>query len=524
MPKQSASQIEAIEHQQQNIVETYNGEPVHEYSFARPRGDDGRLALRKNSLRKRVHSVRAFFAEVFLPQGYPATVSADYLDYQLYDTLQAFASSLNGTLATLAVLKGVGVGNEQATVLAAALTWILKDGVGMLARIAFAWAKGTRLDSDCKRWRLFADLLNDASFFIITPMIRLIAFFGLITPISFYDLINPHFPSACFAPFACVASLLRSIVGVAGGATRMAIIRHQARRDNLADVAAKDGSQETLVNVLSLLFSLVLLPQVEGRPFTIWALFLLFTAVHLFANYRAVKCIQLETLNPNRLTLAVRREPVGAVRVFDVAACFRAPPAFRAQARACGEKKKGADAPKGIGAQNVAGRPFTPGVCFAEERSTCAKLALLLICTFDWTNMTYSPSKFPWVPVPNCVCPNLDNECLRPAPYTRPILCVNKVIKNITYFLATGGELEPGGGSSPSAGGCSPPLAIALYVCSMFLILILFYVAFCCARGRSNEYIVADNVDNGPVRLARAVAPRVAFRIAARRRPAAPAP
>ncbi|KAL3102957.1 hypothetical protein niasHT_025865 [Heterodera trifolii] len=282
MPKQSASQIEAIEQQQQNIVETYNGEPVHEYSFARPRGDDGRLALRKNSLRKRVHSVRAFFAEVFLPQGYPSTVSADYLDYQLYDTLQAFASSLNGTLATLAVLKGVGVGNEQATVLAAALTWILKDGVGMLARIAFAWAKGTRLDSDY------------------------IAFFGLIIPTLFYDLINPHFPSACFAPFACVASLLRSIVGVAGGATRMAIIRHQARRDNLADVAAKDGSQETLVNVLSLLFSLVLLPQVEGRPFTIWALFLLFTAVHLFANYRAVKCIQLETLNPNRLTLAVR--------------------------------------------------------------------------------------------------------------------------------------------------------------------------------------------------------------------------
>ncbi|KAL3080185.1 hypothetical protein niasHS_013857 [Heterodera schachtii] len=252
MPKQSASQIEAIEQQQQNIVETYNGEPVHEYSFARPRGDGDRLALRKNSLRKRVHSVRAFFAEVFLPQGYPATVSADYLDYQLYDTLQAFASSLNGTLATLAVLKGVGVGNEQATVLAAALTWILKDGVGMLARIAFAWAKGTRLDSDCKRWRLFADLLNDASFFI-------------------------------------------------------------------------DGSQETLVNVLSLLCSLVLLPQVEGRPFTIWALFLLFTAVHLFANYRAVKCIQLETLNPNRLTLAVRHfAEYGTVP--SVAECHRKEP------------------------------------------------------------------------------------------------------------------------------------------------------------------------------------------------------
>uniref|UniRef100_A0A914HC75 Protein root UVB sensitive/RUS domain-containing protein n=1 Tax=Globodera rostochiensis TaxID=31243 RepID=A0A914HC75_GLORO len=86
----------------------------------------------------------------------------------------------------------------------------------------------------------------------------------------------------------------------------MAIVRHQARRDNLADVAAKDGSQETLVNMLSLLVSLVLLPQVEARPATIWALFTFFTTVHLFANYRAVKCIQLETLNQKRLTLAVR--------------------------------------------------------------------------------------------------------------------------------------------------------------------------------------------------------------------------
>jgi hypothetical protein len=36
---------------------------------------------------------------------------------------------------------------------------------------------------------------------------------------------------------------LKSIVGVAGGATRAAFTQHQARRDNMADVAAKDGSQ-----------------------------------------------------------------------------------------------------------------------------------------------------------------------------------------------------------------------------------------------------------------------------------------
>lgn len=40
--------------------------------------------------------------------------------------LQAFASSITGTLAAQAVLKGYGVGDESATVLAATFTWLLK--------------------------------------------------------------------------------------------------------------------------------------------------------------------------------------------------------------------------------------------------------------------------------------------------------------------------------------------------------------------------------------------------------------
>ncbi len=32
-------------------------------------------------------------------------------------------------------------------------------------------------------------------------------------------------------------------MGTAGGATRAALVQHQARRDNMADVSAKDGSQ-----------------------------------------------------------------------------------------------------------------------------------------------------------------------------------------------------------------------------------------------------------------------------------------
>ena len=88
--------------------------------------------------------------QVFLPEGYPQSVSKDYLQYQVWDTLQAFASSVSGSLATAAVLGGLGVGDSAATPLAATITWILKDGAGLVGRIVFAGYIGTRLDFDCK--------------------------------------------------------------------------------------------------------------------------------------------------------------------------------------------------------------------------------------------------------------------------------------------------------------------------------------------------------------------------------------
>ena len=69
---------------------------------------------------------RLFLKNAFLPQGYPDSVSKDYFSYQLWDTIQAFASSISGTLATQAVLEGIGVGDEEATPLAATITWLLR--------------------------------------------------------------------------------------------------------------------------------------------------------------------------------------------------------------------------------------------------------------------------------------------------------------------------------------------------------------------------------------------------------------
>ncbi|XP_061159516.1 RUS1 family protein C16orf58 homolog isoform X1 [Syngnathus typhle] len=223
---------------------------------------------------------------VFLPQGYPESVSGDYLQYQFWDTVQAFSSSLSGTLATQASLRGVGVGNQEATVAAATVTWLLRDGTGMLGRIVFAWLKGNKLDSEAKKWRLFADILNDVAMFM--------------------EILAPFFP-AWFTFIACTSGLFKAVVGVAGGATRAALTVHQARRNNMADISAKDGSQETLVNLAGLLVSLILIPLVTDNPALTISLFFLFTALHLFANYKAVRSVVMETLNEERLGIALRR-------------------------------------------------------------------------------------------------------------------------------------------------------------------------------------------------------------------------
>uniref|UniRef100_A0A8C2GGE0 Zgc:162613 n=1 Tax=Cyprinus carpio TaxID=7962 RepID=A0A8C2GGE0_CYPCA len=248
---------------------------------------DGRMKRQRDAVGGRLarNSVSGVFQSVFLPQGYPESVSEDYLQYQLWDTVQAFSSSLSGTLATQASLRGVGVGNQEATVAAATITWLLRDGTGMLGRILFAWFKGSKLDSEAKKWRLFADILNDVAMFM--------------------EIAAPHFPPF-FTLIVCIAGIFKSIVGVAGGATRAALTVHQARRNNMADISAKDGSQVNIC-VSGLLVSLALIPLVTDNPLLTFILFFLFTVLHLFANYKAVRSVVMETLNEARLSIVLHR-------------------------------------------------------------------------------------------------------------------------------------------------------------------------------------------------------------------------
>lgn len=50
----------------------------------------------------------------FMPEGYPDTVTPDYLGFQVWDSIQALMSYVRGMLCSQAIMTGIGVG-EQAS-------------------------------------------------------------------------------------------------------------------------------------------------------------------------------------------------------------------------------------------------------------------------------------------------------------------------------------------------------------------------------------------------------------------------
>ncbi|PYH71417.1 RUS1 family protein [Aspergillus vadensis CBS 113365] len=228
-------------------------------------------------------SVLDFLVEVFLPAGYPHSVTDDYAPYQLFDSLQAFSSSIAGLLSSRAVLQGVGVGNADASPTAALLLHILQDSSGRIATILFAHRVGTALEPECKMYRLAADVFNDLAMIL--------------------DCLSPMTPAG--APRVTVlstAGVLRALCGVAGGSSKASLSAHFSRWGNLAEVNAKDSSQETIISLIGMLVGSFVVSRVTNFS-TTWICLLMLLALHLSLNYAAVRSVQMTSLNRQRANI-----------------------------------------------------------------------------------------------------------------------------------------------------------------------------------------------------------------------------
>jgi hypothetical protein len=159
----------------------------------------------------------------------------------------------------------------------------------MAGSLLFTYLYSDDFGYDVRQWRLFADVANDLGLTL--------------------HFLAPLFGRDWFVAVTCVASLLTTMCGISAGATKAYISSHFALENNLTDLIAKEGSQETAVNILGLLGGYLLLASVgtvDQSGSAIWMSFFLLTIIHVVANVIAVQYLVFHFLNETRFSLVVQ--------------------------------------------------------------------------------------------------------------------------------------------------------------------------------------------------------------------------
>lgn len=184
---------------------------------------------------------------------------------------------------TKALLSGMGVGRADTTAARATIIWIVRDGASMIGGLAFTALNSYNFGQDVKKWRFFADTINNVGITL--------------------NMLAPMFP-AWFLPLLCLGSLCTTLCGIAAGATNAAINAHWGMHGNIAEILAKNGAQHTAVSLIGLALSIPFTSIVEKFPsYVSWLLFGLLTFIHMISNYRAMKILALTSVNIVRFQL-----------------------------------------------------------------------------------------------------------------------------------------------------------------------------------------------------------------------------
>lgn len=141
---------------------------------------------------------------------------------------------------------------------------------------------GTSLEPECKMFRLLADVFNDVSMVL--------------------DCLSPAFPKIARVLVLSASSVLRALCGVAAGSAKASLSAHFARSNNLAELNAKDSSQETVISLLGMAAGSIVVSWVT-TPVATWAVLIFLLSLHLAMNHAAVRAVTMRSLNRQRATI-----------------------------------------------------------------------------------------------------------------------------------------------------------------------------------------------------------------------------
>jgi hypothetical protein len=228
----------------------------------------------------------------FLPAQYPKSVAPGYSKFAALGFCASVAGSTGMVLSTQTLLLAVGivsVGSNEASVMAGALNWVLKDGVGQLGGVIFASKMGLsrRFDSNPKKWRMVAALALDAA--------------------NLMEIVSPGQPAAMILPIACLANILKNIGFLTASASRAALHQSLGVAGNLADVTAKAGSQSMAAGLLGTALGVGVSTLLQHNAESFVVAFLFLTAIHQGCNYASLQAVALKHLDRHRLHLLLEQ-------------------------------------------------------------------------------------------------------------------------------------------------------------------------------------------------------------------------
>ncbi|CAG9315107.1 unnamed protein product [Blepharisma stoltei] len=229
----------------------------------------------------RVKLITSKKENLLLPEGFPLSVKPNYWNFIKWNLVQSTASSALGVLSTQQLLITLGTNSITAS---AALNWIIKDGLGLLGGVIYAGRIGNRFDENSKYYKwISAVSVNLAS--------------GL-------EMISPCFPSL-FLPIATIGTLGKNVSALAGSASKAAIHLNLCLRNNLADVTAKSGTQATAAGLVGTLIGTLFGYSIQSYWGSV-AIFSALSVCQLWACYKGLKYVDLNSLNPQRLDIIIK--------------------------------------------------------------------------------------------------------------------------------------------------------------------------------------------------------------------------
>ena len=263
--------------------------------------DDDALRRRRRRRTSRAQLIK----RIFLPDGFPNTVSKDYLPWLKWQMLSLFFRDVLEVLSAQSLLVAVGMDVNQANAaapVAGAAKWVLKDGTGGLATLALGALNTKKFDENPKFFWSAANSLEDVS--------------------RAMELLTPLFPSH-FLLIAGTATFVRS-AALTGRSSLIngTFMTHFSRNENAGDIRTKLEVQGRWLQIAALPVGIALFravtngleldfatnslgEEVKGVTAGI-ATYGSMLFAHSFCCFMAAKSLNFETLSRKRVLIQAK--------------------------------------------------------------------------------------------------------------------------------------------------------------------------------------------------------------------------